>query len=75
MRVKTKEIYDDLQRKLISAVYPPGEKLKPSELQEQYGCSANTVRDVLLRLSRVGIVEFELQRGFPGPEDIARTPQ
>ncbi|MEX0285297.1 MAG: GntR family transcriptional regulator [Paracoccaceae bacterium] len=64
MRIGTGEIYDDLQRKLMAAAFKPGEKLKPAELQGAYGCSANTVRDVLLRLSRVGLVEFEMQRGF-----------
>ncbi|WP_428928085.1 GntR family transcriptional regulator [Marinibacterium sp. SX1] len=64
MRVETPEIFADLQRKLMTAELRPGTKLKPSELQGFYGCSANTVRDVLLRLSKVGLVEFEMQRGF-----------
>lgn len=63
-RMGTADIYDDLQTKLITAVFAPGEKLKPSVLQGEYGCSANTIRDVLLRLSKVGLVEFEMQRGF-----------
>ena len=64
IRVDTADIYDDLLRKLITARLRPGQKLKPAVLQREYGCAANTVRDVLLRLSKVGIVEFELQRGF-----------
>ena len=64
MRTETPEIYDDLQDKLVTAQFRPGERLKPKELQGRYGCSANTVRDVLLRLSRVGLVDFEMQRGF-----------
>jgi len=64
MRVETPDIYRDLQRKLMTAAFRPGEKLKPKALQGLYGCSANTVRDVLLRLSKVGLVEFEMQRGF-----------
>lgn len=64
MKTDTPDIYEDLQRKLITADFEPGQKLKPSELQGLYGCSANTVRDVLLRLSMVGLVTFENQRGF-----------
>lgn len=64
MRIETSEIYDDLQRKLVTATFQPGEKLKPAELQGRFGCSANTVRDVLLRLTTVGLVKFEMQRGF-----------
>lgn len=57
----------------------PGKKLKPTELQAGYGCSANTLRDVLMRLYALGLVEFEMQRGFratpSSPErrrDVAR---
>lgn len=64
MRVETPDIYLDLQRKLMTATFRPGQKIKPMELMGAYGCSANTVRDVLLRLSKVGLVEFEIQRGF-----------
>ena len=64
MRVETPDIYADLQNKLVNAAFVPGEKLKPAELQGTYGCSANTIREVLLRLSNVGLVEFESQRGF-----------
>ena len=68
MRTETSDIYDDLQRKLVTAVFRPGTKLKPTELQGHYGCSANTVRDVLLRLTTVGLVAFEMQRGFRASE-------
>ncbi len=63
-RVSTPAIYDDLQRRLMTAAFAAGERLRPKDLQGEYGCSANTLRDVLLRLSKVGLVEFELQRGF-----------
>ena len=63
-RIETPDIYADLERKLITAAFEPGQRLKPGDLQIEYGCSPNTVRDVLLRLSKVGLVEFELQRGF-----------
>jgi DNA-binding GntR family transcriptional regulator len=64
MRVETPRIYEDLQRKLITAHFASREKLKPADLQSAYGCSSNTVRDVLLQLSMVGLVDFEIQRGF-----------
>lgn len=64
MRVETPDIYLDLQQKLMNAVLGPGEKLKPAELQGAYGCSANTIREILFRLTNVGLVTFESQRGF-----------
>lgn len=63
-RIGTPEIYSDLQRKLLTGGFDPGAKLMPTSLQNDYGCSANTVRDVLLQLSKAGLVDFEIQRGF-----------
>ncbi|MCT8161596.1 GntR family transcriptional regulator [Pseudoruegeria sp. SHC-113] len=60
----TAAIYSDLQDKLINGYFGAAAKLKPGTLQGAYGCSANTIRDVLLRLSSMGLVTFELQRGF-----------
>jgi DNA-binding GntR family transcriptional regulator len=60
----TPDIFEDLQRRLVTASFAPGEKLKPADLQGEYGVAANTIRDILLRLSKVGLVEFEMQRGF-----------
>ena len=64
MKTNSQAIYADLKDKLMTARFDPGEKLKPADLQGEYGCSANTVRDILLRLTKVGLVEFEMQRGF-----------
>ncbi|SFJ58363.1 GntR family transcriptional regulator [Jannaschia pohangensis] len=63
-RIGTPEIYDSLQRRLLTGGFEPGAKLMPSALHQEFGCSANTVRDVLLQLSKVGLVDFEIQRGF-----------
>ena len=60
----TNEIYSDLYEQLINAVIPAGSKIKPVELQSKYGCSTNTIRDTLLRLSKIGLVTFQMQRGF-----------
>lgn len=62
--LETTEIYADLRLKLMTGGFASAEKLKPGALQGTYACSANTIRDVLMRLANVGLVEFELQRGF-----------
>ena len=64
MRVGTPDIFEDLQRRLMDVGFQPGEKLKPADLQGTYGCSANTIREILLRMANIGLVEFEAQRGF-----------
>lgn len=67
-RHQTPDIYSDLRERLIEARFAPSEKLKPQEIQEIYGCSANTIRDVLFRLSAEGLADFTDQRGFRVPE-------
>ncbi|MEM7270912.1 MAG: GntR family transcriptional regulator [Pseudomonadota bacterium] len=78
-RSETEDIQNDLKAKLVAGELAPGRKLKPADLQGEYGCSANTVRDVLMRLVNLGLVEFQLQRGFWATEstlerrsDVAR---
>ena len=75
----TNEIYEHLKTKLVSGAFSPGVKLKPTLLQGEYNCSPNTVRDVLMRLCNIGLVEFRMQRGFRATEstlerrsDVAR---
>jgi len=63
-KTQTPEIYRDLHNRLLSNEFAPGQKLKTDTLRGVYGCSANTIREVLLRLSSVGLVLFEEQRGF-----------
>jgi DNA-binding GntR family transcriptional regulator len=63
-KFETPDIYRDLHRLLTMGGFGPGEKLLPEPLRTRYGCSANTLREVLMRLSSVGLVAFEEQRGF-----------
>lgn len=63
-KTETPDIYRDLHMQLTIGGIGPGQKLMPEPLRARYGCSANTLREVLLRLSSVGLVVFEEQRGF-----------
>lgn len=63
-RIEPIDIYENLKAKLISGALAPGMKLKPADLQGEYVCAPNTIRDVLMRLSNIGLVEFQMQRGF-----------
>lgn len=63
-----KDIYSDLQHRLISNAFDHGEKLRAEQLKQDYDCSASTVREVLFRLSTEGLVDFQEQRGFRVPE-------
>lgn len=63
-KTDTRDIYEDLRTKSMTGYFPQGKKLKPSELTGYYGCSVNTIREILFRLSTVGLVVSEDQRGF-----------
>lgn len=62
------DIYDDMRHRLITGEFGYGTKLRAEKLRLDYNCSASTVREVLFRLSTVGLVNFQEQRGFRAPE-------
>ncbi len=68
MRTQDADIFDDMRHRLITGEFGYGIKLRAEKLRSDYNCSASTVREVLFRLSTVGLVEFQEQRGFRSPE-------
>lgn len=62
------DIYLDLKKRLISKGFEHGAKLRAEVLRSEFACSASTVREALFRLSTVGLVDFQEQRGFRVPE-------
>lgn len=66
------DLFETLHQQLITNCFAHGAKLRAEVLRGDFGCSASTVREALLRLSTVGLVSFQEQRGFRVPE---RSPQ
>lgn len=66
------DIYQTLKSRLISNGFEHNAKLRPEVLRKEFGCSASTIREALFRLSTVGLVTFQEQRGFRVPD---RVPQ
>ncbi|MEP2030214.1 MAG: GntR family transcriptional regulator [Paracoccaceae bacterium] len=62
------DVYHDLEKRLITAEFQHGSKLRAEILSDGYGCSASTVREILFRLSAEGLVNFQEQRGFRVPD-------
>lgn len=67
MAAQDADIFDDMRHRLITGEFGYGTKLRAEKLRHDYNCSASTVREVLFRLSTVGLVEFQEQRGFRAP--------
>ncbi|MEP5376242.1 MAG: GntR family transcriptional regulator, partial [Hyphomicrobiales bacterium] len=68
---KELDIYTTLQDRLIFNGFEHGAKLRAELLAKEFGCSASTVREALFRLSTVGLVRFQEQRGFRVTEKSA----
>ncbi|WP_299685131.1 GntR family transcriptional regulator [uncultured Tateyamaria sp.] len=62
------DVFENIRTRAISGAFAHGEKLRAEVLRNDYGCSASTVREALLRLAALGLVEFQEQRGFRMPE-------
>lgn len=62
------DIFETLHRRLMTCGFDHGQKVRAEHLRQEFRCSASTVREVLFRLSTLGLVEFREQRGFRVPE-------
>lgn len=60
-------VFDQLQYRLVTGGFQHGERLRSEELKSQFGCSASTIREALFRLSTLGLVSFQEQKGFRVP--------
>lgn len=60
-------LLETLRDRVVNGEFAPGCRLKPEVLRLDYGVSASTLREILFRLSTVGLVEFQEQRGFRIP--------
>lgn len=65
------DLYHMLKHRLITNGFDHGAKLRAELLRVEYDCSASTVREALFRLSTVGLVSFQEQRGFRVPKRSA----
>jgi len=62
------DIFEKLRRRLMTCGFEHGQKVRAEHLRQEFRCSASTIREVLFRLSTLGLVEFREQRGFRVPE-------
>ncbi|MEL6450367.1 MAG: GntR family transcriptional regulator [Pseudomonadota bacterium] len=62
------DVFETLRYRLMTNGFGHGEKVRAEHLRQEFGCSASTIREVLFRLSTLGLVEFREQRGFRVPE-------
>jgi DNA-binding GntR family transcriptional regulator len=61
-------LYEKVKSRLLTGEFEPGQRLRAEGLRRDYGVSATTMREILFRLSTVGLADFQEQRGFRIPE-------
>ncbi|MEO9683579.1 MAG: GntR family transcriptional regulator [Tateyamaria sp.] len=66
--MQNKDIFETLRHRLMTCGFEHGQKMRAEHLRQEFYCSASTIREVLFRLSTLGLVEFREQRGFRVPE-------
>lgn len=60
-------IYDDVRDRVVNGEFEQNQRLKSADLAQEYHISASSMREILFRLSTVGLVNFQEQRGFRIP--------
>ena len=66
------EIHTQLRDRLVNGEFTPGQRLKPEDLRQDYGCSVSTLREILHRLAFDGLLIYQEQRGFRHPPASAK---
>ncbi len=57
-----------IEERIVTGVYPPGTRLDEQELADTFGVSRTPVREALIQLSSVGLIEIRPRRGATVPE-------
>jgi DNA-binding GntR family transcriptional regulator len=58
------DVHQELLARIIRGEYAPGQRIKDTDLAEEYGVSRTPVREALLRLEREGFVSAQKHLGF-----------
>jgi DNA-binding GntR family transcriptional regulator len=57
-----------IEERIVTGVYPPGTRLDEQELASTFGVSRTPVREALIQLASVGMIEIRPRRGATVPE-------
>lgn len=57
------QVYEEIKRRIIQAVYPPGGKLSEARLVDELGCGRSPIRTAFARLQGEGFIAVSPQSG------------
>lgn len=61
-------LFTQVRDRIVNGEFSPNQRLKSADLAQEYTVSASSMREILFRLSTVGLVTFQEQRGFRVPD-------
>lgn len=56
-------VRDALENAIVEGSYRPGERLDPTQLEQEFGCSRTPIREALQTLERSGLVSIRPKQG------------
>jgi DNA-binding GntR family transcriptional regulator len=62
------QLVEEIEERIVTGVYPPGTRLDEQELAAGFGVSRTPVREALIQLASIGLVEIRPRRGAVVPE-------
>ncbi|MFA7413577.1 MAG: GntR family transcriptional regulator [Rhizobium sp.] len=68
------KLRDEIENGIVTGMFEPGEKLDEVQLATRFGVSRTPIREALMQLSAIGLVEIRPRRGAvvvdPGPQQV-----
>ena len=75
--MRVEDILESLQDRLMNGEFAARTRMRPEDFAAGYGVSPSTIRDLLYRLSSLGLLDYFEQRGFRVPSqtnNFTKTP-
>ena len=68
------KLRDEIENGIVTGAFAPGERLDEVQLAKRFGVSRTPIREALMQLGAIGLVEIRPRRGAvvvdPGPDRI-----
>lgn len=68
------KLRDEIENGIVTGAFEPGERLDETQLAARFGVSRTPIREALMQLSAIGLVEIRPRRGAvvvdPGPQYV-----
>jgi len=62
------QLCEEIEERIVTGVYPPGTRLDEQELAKTFSVSRTPIREALIQLASIGLIEIRPRRGATVPE-------